>query len=150
MDAILWGTLGSLAAGLMTGTGALPVLFGHRVPARRADLMLGFAAGVRLSASFFSLILPAIETVEARGGTALVAALLTGLVEPLGGLAGAAAVHFAAPLLPWALAFAAGAMLYVISHEILPETHRRGHQGAATTGLTFGLVLMLVPDVALG
>ena len=81
---------------------------------------------------------------------AFLVALLTGMVEPIGGLAGAAAVHLAQPLLPWGLAFAAGAMLYVISHEIIPETHRRGHQDAATTGLTIGLVLMLILDVTLG
>ena len=54
------------------------------------------------------------------------------------------------PLLPWGLAFAAGAMLYVISHEIIPETHRSGHQNRATLGLAVGLVLMLFLDVWLG
>ena len=48
------------------------------------------------------------------------------------------------------LAFAAGAMLYVISHEIIPETHRSGHQNKATLGLSIGLVLMLFLDVWLG
>jgi len=56
----------------------------------------------------------------------------------------------AQPLLPWGLAFAAGAMLYVISHEIIPETHRSGHQKQATTGLAIGLVVMLFLDVWLG
>ena len=54
------------------------------------------------------------------------------------------------PLLPWGLAFAAGAMLYVISHEIIPETHRSGHQNRATLGLAVGLVIMLFLDVWLG
>ena len=63
---------------------------------------------------------------------------------------GAAAVTVAEPLLPWGLAFAAGAMLYVISHEIIPETHRRGFQNQATTGLAIGLCLMLFLDVWLG
>tara|TARA_R100000322_G_scaffold166198_1_gene132337 strand:+ start:301 stop:465 length:165 start_codon:yes stop_codon:yes gene_type:complete len=53
-------------------------------------------------------------------------------------------------LLPWGLAFAAGAMLYVISHEIIPETHRCGHQKKATFGLAMGLVIMLFLDVWLG
>ena len=75
---------------------------------------------------------------------------VTGLAEPLGGLVGGAAVSFIAPLIPWALAFAGGAMLYIISHEIIPETHRHGHQDAATTGLTIGLIVMLILDVALG
>ena len=71
-------------------------------------------------------------------------------MEPLGGFVGAAAVSVASGLLPWGLTFAAGAMLYIISHEILPETHRNGHQDRATAGLIFGLVLMMILDVTLG
>lgn len=63
---------------------------------------------------------------------------------------GAAIITFSEPFLPWGLAFAAGAMIYIISHEIIPETHRHGHQNAATTGLLIGLVLMLFLDVTLG
>ena len=77
-------------------------------------------------------------------------AALTGLVEPVGGLIGAAVISVSEPFLPWGLAFAAGAMLYVISHEIVPETHRSGHQNKATLGLAIGLVLMLFLDVWLG
>lgn len=257
MDVILYAFLGSLAAGLMTGVGALPVLFGRTIAPRVSDGMLGFAAGVMLSASFFSLILPAIdhaaglygeglvppliaaagvllgavavalanETVphehfrlgpdgpQARalkgvwlfviaitihnfpeglavgvgfagddpyGGIALAigiglqnapeglavavalaangygrwrsfaVAALTGLVEPVGGVVGAAAASVSVVVLPWALAFAAGAMIYVISHEIIPETHRRGSRQVATGGLLLGLTVMMVLDVALG
>ena len=74
-------------------------------------------------------------------------AALTGLIEPVGGLVGAAVITISEPFLPWGLAFAAGAMLYVISHEIIPETHRSGHQNKATLGLAIGLVLMLFLDV---
>jgi ZIP family zinc transporter len=80
----------------------------------------------------------------------LTIASLTGLVEPVGGLLGAGVVSMSQTLLPWGLAFAAGAMLYVISHEIIPETHRSGHQNKATLGLSIGLVLMLFLDVSLG
>jgi zinc transporter, ZIP family len=68
----------------------------------------------------------------------------------VGGLLGALALSAATALLPWGLAFAAGAMLYVISHEIIPETHRSGHGNAATTGLVIGLVLMMLLDAGLG
>jgi ZIP family zinc transporter len=71
------------------------------------------------------------------------------LVEPIGAFIGSAAVTVSSSLLPWGLTFAAGAMLYIISHEILPETHRNGHQNRATAGLLIGLVLMMVLDVAL-
>jgi len=257
LSPVALGFLGSLAAGLMTGIGALPVLVG-RIPSEKArDTLLGFAAGVMLTASFFSLIVPALEAAPehygagaapaliavvgillgmgaiawlnhalphehflvgregpataslrriwlfiiaitlhnfpeglavgvgfgsgdmsnglalavgiglqnapeglavavalmgegyARGRAVRIAAL-TGLVEPVGGLLGAAVVSVSAPLLPWGLVFAAGAMLYVISHEIIPETHRRGFQDQATAGLAVGLVTMLFLDVYLG
>jgi ZIP family zinc transporter len=77
-------------------------------------------------------------------------AAATGLIEPVGGFLGAWALSLAAALLPWGLAFAAGAMLYVISHEIIPETHRHGNGTGATWGLVAGLVVMLVLDVGLG
>lgn len=241
----------------MTSVGAIPVLFGKYMPQRWSDTMLGFAAGVMISASYFSLILPSIEEAEglygsvviaafiAAGGIALGAlvvallnktlphehfivgpegadpgalskiwlfviaitihnfpegmavgigfgggnvangmslatgiglqnapeglavavalrglgytrwrafaiATLTGLVEPVGGALGVAMVHVSVHVLPWGLAFAAGAMLYIISHEIIPETHRYGHQNRATTGLILGLILMMVLDVTLG
>jgi len=256
MSIIALGLLASLAAGLMTAFGALPVLFGKHISRRGSDMMLGFAAGVMISASFFSLILPGIEAGQevygsvtaaafAAGfgivlGAALVAwlnatlphehfivgpegadpdalpkiwlfviaitihnfpegmavgigfgggdvtngialatgiglqnapeglavavalrgqgysagrafwiASLTGLVEPVGGLLGVSLVHVSVYVLPIGLTFAAGAMMYIISHEIIPETHRHGHQNRATTGLIFGLVLMLLLDVIL-
>jgi ZIP family zinc transporter len=256
MSIIALGLLASLAAGLMTAFGALPVLFGKHISRRASDMMLGFAAGVMISASFFSLILPGIEAGQevygsvtaaafAAGfgivlGAALVAwlnatlphehfivgpegadpgalpkiwlfviaitihnfpegmavgigfgggdvtngialatgiglqnapeglavavalrgqgysagrafwiATLTGLVEPVGGLLGVSLVHVSVYVLPIGLTFAAGAMMYIISHEIIPETHRHGHQNRATTGLIFGLVLMLLLDVIL-
>lgn len=251
------GLAGSLAAGLMTGVGALPVLAGRVPSPAMRDTMLGFAAGVMLTASFFSLIVPAIEVTPGIYGAGMAPALiaatgvllgmgavawlnqalphehfisgregpatesvrriwlfiiaitlhnfpeglavgvgfgsgdtgngialavgiglqnlpeglavavalagegygraravwfatLTGLVEPLGGVLGAGVVSIAEPLLPWGLVFAAGAMLYVISHEIIPETHRRGYQNKATLGLAVGLVTMLFLDVWLG
>lgn len=74
----------------------------------------------------------------------------TGLVEPVGGLLGVAAVTLFAPLLPWGLGFAAGAMLFVVSNEIVPETHRRGHEQLATFGLMIGVAVMTFLDVTLG
>ncbi len=237
IDIIMLGFVASLGAGLMTGVGAIPVLFGKHISRRNSDMMLGFAAGVMISASYFSLILSGIEAAEeiyggvviaalmAGVGTALgaglvawlnnslphehfiigpegadpgalpkiwlfiiaitihnfpegmavgigfgggnvtngmslaagiglqnapeglavavalrgqgytkkrsfIIALLTGLVEPVGGLLGVALVHSSIYVLPIDLTFAAGAMLYIISHEIIPETHRRGTRTA--------------------
>ncbi|WP_349742990.1 ZIP family metal transporter [Roseateles cavernae] len=74
----------------------------------------------------------------------------SGLVEPLAAVVGAALLGLSAALLPWGLAFAAGAMLFVVSHEVIPESHRQGHERHATTGLLIGFVLMMVLDTALG
>lgn len=253
---ILYGTAGGFVAAIATALGALPALVGRSMSARTRAVMLGFAAGVMLSASYFSLIVPGIDVAEEQYGSVLIAALiaafgislgagfvgwlnqavphehfvlgregadaaalariwlfvlaitihnlpeglsigvafggdatngiavmtgialqdmpeglavavalvgqgysrraafftamLTGLVEPVGAFIGVAAVSLAAGLLPFGLTFAAGAMLFVISHEIVPETHRSGYQNQGTAGLIFGLVLMMVLDVTLG
>ncbi len=73
----------------------------------------------------------------------------SGLVEPLASVFGVALIGLSAGLLPWGLAAAAGAMLFVISHEIIPESHRQGHEAFATTGLVLGFVLMMLLDTAL-
>lgn len=74
----------------------------------------------------------------------------SGLVEPLAAVLGAGVITLSALLLPWGLAFAAGAMLYIISHEIIPESHRAGHETFATGGFMVGFVMMMLLDTALG
>lgn len=81
---------------------------------------------------------------------AFLVAALTGALEPLGGVVGAGALAISGGLLPWALAFAAGAMLFIISSEVIPETHRHGVERGATSALFGGFVVMLYLDVALG
>jgi ZIP family zinc transporter len=81
--------------------------------------------------------------------TFLIAAA-TGLVEVVGTLIGYFAVSIASAILPFALAFAGGTMLYVISDEMIPETHAHGHQRGATYALLVGFCLMLVTDILLG
>ena len=80
----------------------------------------------------------------------LVCALVTGLVEVLGTLIGYFAVSIASAILPFALAFAGGTMLYVISDEMIPETHAHGSERGATYALLIGFCVMLVTDVLLG
>ena len=77
-------------------------------------------------------------------------AAATGLVEVVGTLIGYFAVNLASAILPFALAFAGGTMLYVISDEMIPETHAHGHQRGATYALLVGFCVMLVSDVLLG
>ncbi|MFB0517217.1 MAG: ZIP family metal transporter [Candidatus Neomarinimicrobiota bacterium] len=254
---IIWyGWTASLIAGLGTGVGALGIFLIRRLSAKTEDIMLSAAAGIMLAASFFSLLLPAIEYAEGQfrhtalavtivmsglllgalvlwmihrfvphehfiagvegpaatvlrriwlfiiaitlhnfpegmavgvgfaGGNvgngislatgiglqnlpeglavaaslraidypkrqAFLVALLTGLVEPVGGLVGSAAVWLAEPLMPWTLGFAAGAMLFIISDEIIPETHRGGYKHLATFALLLGFMVMMFLDITL-
>jgi zinc transporter, ZIP family len=76
-------------------------------------------------------------------------AAATGLAEPLGGLFGAGLFGLSQALLPFGLAFAAGAMLFVVSHEIIPESHRNGHETRATLGVMIGFVAMMLLDTML-
>lgn len=77
-------------------------------------------------------------------------AFLTGIVEVIGTLIGYFAVSVASAILPYALAFAGGTMLYIISDEMIPETHAHGSQRGATYALLVGFCLMLAFDVMLG
>ena len=79
-----------------------------------------------------------------------VCALMTGLVEVVGTVIGYFAVSVSTALLPFALAFAGGTMLYVISDEMIPETHAHGSERGATYALLVGFCVMLVTDVLLG
>lgn len=247
-DHISLGILASLLAGTATGLGALPILVKADFSRRTLDIMLGLAAGVMLSASAFSLLVPALElmtdwvgviSVVAFGfmlgglfvhladkyiphahfekgvegppssmakvwllvlaitihnfpeglavgvsfgsadiatgisvavaiglqnipeGLAVAApliregyskryaaglALLTGLVEPIGGVLGVSIIVFATVLLPYGLAFAAGAMIFVIGEEMVPESHAGGNARAATWGIMIGFVIMMMLD----
>lgn len=118
-----------------------------------ADLATGMtlALGIGLQNMPEGLVVAlALATIGYSRTQSFFIALLTGLVEPIGGLLGAGIVTIFHPLLPWGLAFAAGAMLYVISDEIIPESHRKGFAREATFGLMVGFVVMLFLDVVLG
>lgn len=257
-DLIGLGTGASAAAGLATAAGALPVFVLRDMSAKVQNGFLGFAAGVMLAASFFSLILPGLEVAQERNGSAAIAAAIvaaaillgagtlhiinrlaphehfitgptekgamsrlsriwlfviaislhnfpeglavgvsfggddiakgwatalgiglqnvpeglavavalvsvgygrvfaflvalgTGLIEPFGGFLGISAVTTVSGLLPWGLGFAGGAMIWVVSSEIIPETHREGNQSVATGALMVGLALMMFLDWTFG
>lgn len=91
----------------------------------------------------------AMLTLHYTRAQAILIALASGMVEPVGGLVGAGAIAAAPMLLPWGLGFAAGAMLFVISHEIIPESHRNRRETSATIGLIAGFILMMLFDTAL-
>lgn len=88
---------------------------------------------------------------EAMGkGKAFLYGTLSGAVEPLGALLTIVLFSFIEPLLPYLLAFAAGAMIYVVVEELIPETSEGEHSNVGTIGFAAGFVLMMILDVALG
>ena len=124
---------------------------------------MGFAARVMIAASFWSLLQPSIEYAENSYGSLawLPAAIgfLTGgfflrlidaIVEPVGALLGAVAVLSMTAILPYALSFAAGAMIFVVVEELIPDSQTNGNTDVATLGLMVGFVIMMILDVALG
>ena len=105
---------------------------------------LVIAAGIALQniPEGMVIIAPMLDAGMSRGRT-FVIALITGLVEVLGALLGYFAVSISTAILPFALAFAGGTMLYVISDEMIPETHAHGSERGATYALLAGFCLML-------
>lgn len=126
---------------------AVGVSFGGGDVAR--GLIIAVAIGLQNMPEGLAVAFPLLREGYGRG-RALYYATLTGLVEPLGGLLGVAAVSLSRPLLPWGLAFAAGAMIFIVSDEMIPESHRKGFEREATFGLIVGFIVMMLLDTLLG
>jgi len=110
-----------------------------------AGLVVAMAIGLQNMPEGLAVALPLLREGYSRR-KALWYSTLTGLVEPVGGLLGVALVSIFHPILPWALAFAAGAMLFVVSDEMIPESHRKGFEREATFGLIAGFIVMMLLD----
>ncbi len=102
------------------------------------DIPEGLAVALALRGAGFSL------------ATAILTSAASGLLEPIGALLGVGLSSGLAVAYPIGLGLAAGAMIFVVSHEVIPETHRNGHQTPATLGLMVGFALMMVLDTTLG
>jgi ZIP family zinc transporter len=126
-----------LSVGVANGTGDFGTGFGATFGIALQNIPEGLSVAVALQSQGYS-------KKYAFGITAL-----TGLVEVFGGLFGVSVLFVSASILPWALAFAAGAMLFIISDEIIPETHRPGFQTGATASLFIGFGLMMYLDAVL-
>jgi ZIP family zinc transporter len=142
---ILAITLHNFPEGLAVGVG----FGGGTEESMNNGISLAIGIGLQNMPEGLAVALPLMREGYGRG-YALWIATATGLVEPLGGLLGVGLVSIARPILPAGLAFAAGAMLFVISDEIIPETHRKGHARAATFGVMIGFVVMMALDNLLG
>lgn len=135
-------TLHNFPEGMSVGVG-----FGGGDLANGTALAIGI--GLQNVPEGFAVAAALLSIGYTRAGAFGVAAL-TGLLEPVGGIVGAGAAWLAEPMLPWTLGFAAGAMLFVISGEIIPETHRRGYEVPVTFSLMLGFVVMMFLDATLG
>jgi ZIP family zinc transporter len=135
-------TLHNLPEGLAVGVG-----FGSGNLDEAIPLML--AIGIQNIPEGLAVSVAAVNAGFGRAFYAAFTGIRAGLVEIPLALFGAWAVTVAAPVLPYAMGFAAGGMLYVISDEIIPETHANGNERVATLGTMAGLVVMLYLDVAL-
>ena len=135
-------TLHNMPEGLAVGVG-----FGSGDIANGVSLML--AIGIQNIPEGLAVSVAAINAGLGRRWYAAVAGIRAGLVEIPLAVFGAWAVVVAAPLLPYAMGFAAGGMIYVIVDDIVPQTHARGYERIATLGLMFGAGLMLTMDVVL-
>jgi ZIP family zinc transporter len=135
-------TLHNFPEGLAVGVG-----FGNGDIANGISLAIGI--GLQNVPEGLAVALALIRE-KYKTSTAFFIALLTGLVEPIGGIIGVGLVQLAQSILPLGLAFAAGAMLFVISDEIIPETHKHNYERVATYGVLIGFVIMMFLDVTLG
>ncbi|HWQ39929.1 MAG TPA: ZIP family metal transporter [Burkholderiales bacterium] len=127
--------------GLAVGVG-----FGGGNVANGVALALGIAAQNIPEGLVVAL---ALASVGYPAPFAAAAAAATGVLEPLGGALGAGMLGASEAILPWGLGFAAGAMIFVVSHEVIPESHRMGHERESSIGLICGFVLMMILDTVL-
>ena len=176
---------GILIPFLGTTFGASCVLFMKKMMNKMVQRALtGFAAGIMVSASVWSLLIPSMDYAAEMGkfafvpavvgfwigilfllamdhiiphlhmetdkGKAFLYGVLSGVVEPIGAVLTVVASGFIIPVLPYFLSFAAGAMMYVVIEELIPEMSHGDHSNIGTVMFAVGFTLMMILDVALG
>lgn len=137
-----------LAVGVTFGAAALPIDV-----ATGATLAAAIALAVGIGLQNFPEGIAVAMPLRGEGfsaGRSFWYGQLSGAVEPVSAVLGAAAVITVRPMLPYALAFAAGAMIYVVVEELIPESQRHGNTDLATMGTMIGFTVMMLLDVALG
>jgi len=137
-----------LAVGVTFGAAALP----HDVAAG-ASLAAAITLAVGIGLQNFPEGIAVAMPLRGEGisrGKSFWYGQLSGVVEPFSAVLGAAAVLAIRPILPYALAFAAGAMIYVVVEELIPESQRHDNTDLATLGVMIGFAVMMIMDVALG
>lgn len=131
-------TLHNFPEGMAVGVGFASGDLGKAMPLAIGIGLQNIPEGLAVAAAMLAINYPKSQ--------AFLVASLTGLVEPLGGAIGASAVWITGPAMPVVLGLAAGAMLFIISDEIIPETHRNGFEDVATFSLMGGFAVMMFLD----
>jgi len=142
-------TLHNIPEGLAVGVAFGAVAYGLPSATLTAAIALAFGIGIQNFPEGMAVSMPLRREGLTRGKSFWYGQL-SGVVEPVAGVLGAAAVLIAQPMLPYALSFAAGAMIYVVVEELIPEAQQEGHGDIATMGAMFGFAVMMLLDVALG
>ncbi|CAL1241619.1 ZIP family metal transporter [Candidatus Methylocalor cossyra] len=139
----VWLFIAAVALHNLPEGGAVGVSFGSGD--WRNGIALAIAVGLQNIPEGLAVALPLVALGYRREQAVLIATL-TGLIEPIGGFLGVALVSVFLPLLPIGMAFAAGAMLFVISDDIIPETQSRGKARYATFAVMVGFIIMMILD----
>jgi ZIP family zinc transporter len=145
---ILAITIHNIPEGLAVGVAFGAVASGFPSATIAAAIALAFGIGIQNFPEGLAVSMPLRREGMSRAKS-FFWGQLSGIVEPIAGVLGAAAVVFARPVLPYALSFAAGAMIFVVAEELIPESQREGTD-VATIGVMFGFAVMMLLDVALG
>ena len=141
-----------LAVGVAFGALANPELLGmdgHSVFTIGGAIALGIGIGIQNFPEGFAVSMP-LRRMNVSKWKSWKWGQLSAIVEPIFAVIGAAIVMTVLPILPYALAFAAGAMIFIVVEEVIPESQRGGNTDLATMGLIAGFIVMMILDVALG
>ena len=142
-------TLHNIPEGLAVGVAFGAVQAGFETSSMGAAIALAIGIGLQNLPEGTAVAVPLRREGLSRGRS-FYYGQMSAWVEPFAGVLGAAAVLVMRPILPYALAFAAGAMIFVVVEEVIPESQTGGHPDVATTGAMIGFAVMMVLDVALG
>lgn len=146
---VLAVTLHNIPEGMAVGL-SFALAAQHGDPALYAGAMaLAIGIGIQNFPEGTAISLP-LRKEGLRAGKAFLYGSLSGVVEPVFGILVVLAAGFIAPLMPWLLSFAAGAMMYVVVEELIPEAHLGEHSNIGTLGVMAGFLVMMILDVALG
>lgn len=146
---VLAVTIHNIPEGMAVGVVYAGILSGKAGISEAAALALSVGIAIQNFPEGAIVSLPSYASGNSRGKAFLIG-VLSGVVEPVGAIFTIWLAHFVTPLLPYFLAFAAGAMLYVVVEELIPESAAGQHSDLGTFGFAFGFIIMLALDVALG